>query len=545
MEAVATTGAHGLSIDNNSLQGMLKDEVKIAFDNATGNEIFARKYKVEKFEGRVRCIAKRCIASFQRIHSLRSHCMDVHDISFSMRDEFILNIKLEQRQRNVFDMSSEDARSIKYLPEAVSVSNDCAKAAGIIEESSFSKDNNDLQYRLKDEVINAFKNYIDDNHYGGKYKVEKVEGRVRCIAKGCIASFQHIHSLRHHCMNVHDISFSMRGEFILNIKLEQRQRNVFDMSSEDARSIKYLPEAVSVSNDCAKAAGIIEESSFSKDNNDLQYRLKDEVINAFKNYIDDNHYGGKYKVSIVDNEYECIIKGCDRSYGVIPSLQNHCLDDHNIRLIFTGKYIIAIEKVKKDNTNATKTTTDNMDSNRKRSHSPDIHEEESNAKKAMLNPSESGYLQSALSRSNYNLEPLSWHDDLLSITEYNSVDDTLVTGNNDLISNDCEESSDFGYRFLESVIADDSFATPTAGNIDSINTNSNSSATTSSISNDCEESSDFGDRFLDSITADSFVIPTVSDNAPINTDSQSYATPIVISDDNVTSFSWCDDYSSR
>jgi hypothetical protein len=59
----------------------------------------------------------------------------------------------------------------------------------------------------------------------------------------------------------------------------------------------------------------------------------------------------------------------------------------------------------------------------------------------MLNPSESVYLQSALSRSNYNLEPLSWHDDLLSITEYNSVDDTLVTGNNDLISNDVQPSA--------------------------------------------------------------------------------------------------------
>jgi hypothetical protein len=317
MEAVATIGAHGLSIDNNSLQGMLKDEVKIAFDNATGNEIFARKYKVKK----------------------------------------------------------------------------------------------------------------------------SAEGRVGCIVKDCPKDRQDIKNLQLHCMRVHEISFSFRGEFILHIELKQRKIDGPHMSSEDARSIKYLPKSVSVSNDCAKAAGIIEESSFSKDNNDLQYRLKDEVINAFENYIDDNNYGSQYKISIVDNEYECIIKGCNRSYKSSRSWRGHCLKDHKIRLAVIGKYIMSIEKVKKDNTNATKTTTDNMDSNRKRSHSPDIHEEESNAKKAMLNPSESGYLQSALSRSNYNLEPLSWHDDLLSITEYNSVDDTPVTGNNDLITTDVQPSA--------------------------------------------------------------------------------------------------------
>jgi uncharacterized C2H2 Zn-finger protein len=94
-----------------------------------------------------------------------------------------------------------------------------------------------------------------------------------------------------------------------------------------------------------------------------------------------------------------------------------------------GQTINIKERVLKtqDNTNANKTTTDNMDSNRKRSHSPAIHKEESNAKKAMLNPSESGYLQSS---------------------------DTLSS-----ISNDRVEGSDFGDRFLKSITADDSFAT--------------------------------------------------------------------------------------
>jgi hypothetical protein len=312
------------------------------------------------------------------------------------------------------------------------------------------------------------------------------------------------------------------------------------MSSEDARSIKYLPESVSVNNDCAKAAGIIEESSSSKDNNDLQYILKDEVINAFENYIDDNHYGCKYKISIVDNKYECIIKECDRSYKVRRSWQTHCSKHHNIRVILRNEYIIAIEEVEQekppvciicnkksknkkalrdhhskthgikckrkdglllpimktsnklskiygsdtgkiqDNTNATKATTDNMDSNRKRSHFLGRCYEESNAKKAKLNP------------------------------------------------------LDFSDRFLESITADDSFVTPATGNIDSINTAFQFSTTPSSISDNCVESNFWPKDFLDSIIADSLVVPTASDNAPINTDSQSYATPIVISDDNVT-----------
>ena len=317
MEAVATIGAHGLSIDNNSLQGMLKDEVKIAFDNATGNEIFSRRYKVEKFEGKLWCIAKGCKHYLQSINSLQTHCIQEHGISFSIRDK----------------------------------------------------------------------------------------------------------------------------SSILNIELEDRKINVFDMSSGDAGRIKNLPESGSVSNDRVKVAGIKGEPCSSIADNNLQDILKDEVINAFENYISDDHYGGKYKMAKVNNKYVSIIKGCNRSYSSSRSLQDHSRNKHNISLSITGEYIIAIEKVKKDNTNATKTTTDNMDSNRKRSHSPDIHEEESNAKKAMLNPSESGYLQSALSRSNYNLEPLSWHDDLLSITEYNSVDDTPVTGNNDLITTDVQPSA--------------------------------------------------------------------------------------------------------
>ena len=102
-----------------------------------------------------------------------------------------------------------------------------------------------------------------------------------------------------------------------------------------------------------------------------------------------------------------------------------------------------------DNTNATNTTTDNMDSNRKRSHATAIHEEESNAKKAKSNPSESGYLQSSATLSS--------------------------------ISNSCEEDTTFSDRFLDGIIADDSFVTPVAGNTASINTDFQFSDTSQDI----------------------------------------------------------------
>jgi hypothetical protein len=276
MEAVATTGAHGLSIDNKSLQGMLKDEVKIAFDNATGNEIFARKYKVKK----------------------------------------------------------------------------------------------------------------------------SAEGRVGCIVKGCqTTANKGMEGLQSHCLRAHKISFSSKDEFILNIELKDSKIDALDMNSEDAWSIKNLPESVSISNDRIKETGIVGESNFSTADNDLQYRLKDEIVRAFENYKDDNNYGSQYKLPIVDNSYECIMKGCELSYERTGSLNNHCRKDHSIRITFRKKYAVAIEKIQ-DNTNATNTTTNNMDSTRKRSHSPATHEEESNAKKAMFNPSESGYPQSAPASEN-------------------------------------------------------------------------------------------------------------------------------------------------
>jgi uncharacterized C2H2 Zn-finger protein len=107
------------------------------------------------------------------------------------------------------------------------------------------------------------------------------------------------------------------------------------------------------------------------------------------------------------------------------SLRNHLNKYHELRGIFEhGSLVCTINKStgerkiygftnntqainikettpkSQDNTNATNTTTDNMDSTRKRSHSPATHEEESNAKKAMFNPSESGYPQSAPASEN-------------------------------------------------------------------------------------------------------------------------------------------------
>jgi hypothetical protein len=145
------------------------------------------------------------------------------------------------------------------------------------------------------------------------------------------------------------------------------------------------------------------------------------------------------------------------SNGVLTSTTNKITGEKEIYSFTNNIQAINIKEStpkSQDNTNATNTTTNNMDSNRKRSHSLDGYNEASNAKKAMLNPSESGHPQSS---------------------------DTLSS-----ISNSCEEDSTFGDNFLESITADDSFVTPTAGNIDSINTDFQLSATSQNIDDDKE-----------------------------------------------------------
>jgi hypothetical protein len=371
MEAVATIGAHSLSRVDKSLQPMLTDEVKIAFDNATGNEIFFRKYKVEKFEGRVRCIVKECTHYSTNIRHLQIHCLYKHEIIFSIRDEFILNIKLKQRKIDGFDMSSKDARNITNLPESGSVSNDCVKVAGIIGESSSSIADNNLRYILKDEVINAFENYIGDNHYGGKYKISIVDSKFECIIKGCDRRYKQISALYNHCISSHDIRIVIIDKNIIAIEKVEPKESLCDICSIILKDLKAL--------------------------RDHHFNIHGRKCEFKKNIL--------LSTTEIGNK--------------LPKINKPDTD-----------------KVQ-DNTSVTKTTTDNMDSNRKRSHATATHEEESNAKNAKLNPSESGYPQSDLFISISS----SWDNGILSITEYNSVDDTPATGNNDLITTDVQPSA--------------------------------------------------------------------------------------------------------
>jgi hypothetical protein len=336
MEAVATIGAYGLSIVNKPLQFFLKDEVKTAFDNATGNKIFSRKYKVEtSAEGKVWCILKICKANLKDINQLQHHCLRKHGISFSVRGEFILNIELKQRKIGAFDMSSEDAGSIKNLPESVSISNDCVKAAGIIGESSASIADNDLQYILKDEVINAFENYIGDNNYGGKYKIAIVDDRYECIIKRCELSYKNANGLYYHCQLKHDIKIVVTGRYIIAIEKSEIRK-----SSSCRMCGKFFRNRGSLRKHCYRT-------------HKPKYTSED---------------GALVPIMTTSNESSKIDK---------PD---------------TGKI--------QDNTNAINTTTNSMDSNSKRSYFFDRYYEESNAKKAMLNPSESGYSQSAPASQN-------------------------------------------------------------------------------------------------------------------------------------------------
>ena len=451
MEAVATTGAHGLSIDNKSLQGMLKDEVKIAFDNATGNEIFARKYKVKKSaEGRVGCIVKDCPKDRQDIKNLQLHCMRVHEISFSFRGEFILHIELKQRKIDGPHMSSEDARSIKYLPKSVSISNDCIKTAGTIGESSSSIADNNLQDILKDEVINAFENYIDDNHYGGKYKISIVDNQYECIIKGCGHSYQYAQNLRHHCLFDHNIRLMTIDRYIVAIE-------------------KLKLSEPSVCRECNKQS--IHRGALKR------------------------HYS--------------------RAHGI------ECKLLKNGALLFTTEIGNKLSKTNEpdtdkvqDNTSATKTTTDNMDPTRKRSYFPATHEEESNAKKAMFNPSESGYHQS--SSASENIDDKELYELVQQLAEVDNNFKTDVIKFTDICSTDL------------------------------INTDFQFSATSQDIDDTeilelARELAENNSDFQDALNKD------VADKYATSRDSylQFSVTPIVISDDNVTSFSWCDDYSSR
>jgi hypothetical protein len=160
----------------------------------------------------------------------------------------------------------------------------------------------------------------------------------------------------------------------------------------------------------------------------------------------------RYIIAIekVEQKKQPVCTFCNKKSKNEKSLRTHYDRVHGIKCTLEDGVLVPIMETSKlpkidepdtdkvqDNTNATKTTTNNMASTRKRSHATAIHEEESNAKKAMLNSSESGYPQydSFISISS------SWDNDLLSITEYNSVDDTPATGNNDLISTDVQPSA--------------------------------------------------------------------------------------------------------
>jgi hypothetical protein len=217
------------------------------------------------------------------------------------------------------------------------------------------------------------------------------------------------------------------------------------------------------------------------------------------------------------NYFKCTELDCSRAYSYYKSLKRHCLNDHNKVLKYNKKeYCGLLIKFRsmfetQDNTDITNTTMDNMDSTRKRSHSPAIHEEEPNAKKASLNTLESGYLQSLATLSS--------------------------------ISNSCEEDPIFSDRFLDGIIADDSFVTPVAGNTASINTDFQFSDTSQDIDDKellelARELAENNSDFQDALNKD------VADKYATSRDSylQFSVTPIVISDDNVTSFSWCDDY---
>jgi hypothetical protein len=144
------------------------------------------------------------------------------------------------------------------------------------------------------------------------------------------------------------------------------------------------------------------------------------------------------------NDYfQCYYPDCTQTFSTYMAVNMHYRKFHSEIIRYTPhQFCMAYHLYKEmqevqNNTSATNTTTNNMDSTRKRSHYPAIHEEEVDEKKARLNPSESGYTQS----DSFISISGSWDDGMLSITEYNSVDDIPATGNNDLITTDVQPSA--------------------------------------------------------------------------------------------------------
>jgi hypothetical protein len=266
-----------------------------------------------------------------------------------------------------------------------------------------------------------------------KYKDIKT---YTCLVHKCRSTFLHKYNFEKHCSQYHGIDKPFHKE-------------------DREFSVSYNPTRVYYCHFCQNENEFTGANSFRvhlqsfhkatnvvfKWGNLLSYKFTNapariKCYTCYKEF--DTEADQKYHLKNFNhNDYfQCYYPDCTRTFSNYIAVRAHYRSFHSESIKYTpSQFCMAYKSYKamqeaQSDINATKTTTNNMDSTRKRSHSLGIHEEESNAKKAMLNPS-----------------------------------DTLSS-----ISNSCEVGLTFGDRFLDIITADDSFVTPIAGNIDSINT---------------------------------------------------------------------------
>jgi hypothetical protein len=265
-----------------------------------------------------------------------------------------------------------------------------------------------------------------------------------CLAYGCTGIFSAKCNIKKHCEEAHGIlGYDQRKDKEFSI-VYQRIRVYYCHICQNGVEFKSTRNFQLHLKNCHQLTNIV-----FKEGNLLYYKnpTNAPVIKkcniCYKEF--DTAADRKDHVNHFNhNDYfQCYYPDCTQAFSTYIAVRSHYRSFHYEIIGYTpDQFCMAYHLYKsmqeaQNNTSATNTTTNNMDSTRKRSHSPATHEEESNAKKAMFNPSESGYPQS----DSFISISGSWDDGMLSITEYNSVDDTPTTGNKELITTDVQPSA--------------------------------------------------------------------------------------------------------
>jgi hypothetical protein len=229
-----------------------------------------------------------------------------------------------------------------------------------------------------------------------------------CLANGCKSIFLLEYKIKQHCEKVHDIwdFYQKEGrEFSI---VYQQIRVYYCHICQNGVEFKSIRKFQLHLENLHQLTNVV-----FKEGNLLYYKKNPTnapVIKKCNTCYKDFDTAADRKDHLNNfnhNDYfQCYYPDCTQTFSTYMAVNMHYRKFHSEIIRYTPhQFCMAYHLYKEmqevqNNTSATNTTTNNMDSTRKRSHSPATHEEESNAKKAMFNPSESGYPQSAPASEN-------------------------------------------------------------------------------------------------------------------------------------------------